>query len=311
MQSAPDISVSKKLNSMPINMFNFRSSLRQRMVAGVLVAAVASAIAVAVTSFVPAAAEHHDDTAVVGLRLPLPEDDRKSLEAAAEAGDPEAQFKLANEISLYQGPGIRAFQLYRLAAEQRHPRSEYEMGVMLSGQILVWERDSSEIAKLEAAPPGDVTWTKVKDAEGVSLVVDHIKALHWFEKAAEHGSRLAWSNLATIYKEGRGVKPDPVEAAKWVRKLAEAGEPTFIVNYARRLRDGEGVTPDPIEAFAWSLLLVESAYPADSGIGIWSREIQKDLERKMSSDEISAARLRAKEIGKHTRVCVGGPENCS
>lgn len=291
-------------------MFTFRSLLRQRIAACILVMAFASAIAVAVTSFAPAVSEDIDDKAVVGLSLPLPKSDRKVLETAADAGEPEAQLKLANEISLYQGRGIRAFQFIRQAADQQHPRAEYEMGVMLSGQILVWERDSSEIAKFVAAHRDDVSWTKVDGAEGVSLDTDHVKALHWFEKAAQHGSRLAWSDLATIYKEGRGAKPDPAKAAKWVRKLASVGEPIYILDYARRLGDGEGVAPDPIEAFAWSLLVIESAYPAGSGIGSSARDIQRSLERRLSSDEILAARVRAKDIGKQTSVCVGGYQNC-
>jgi TPR repeat protein len=286
------------------------SSLRLGMGICVLAAALACATVAALVSATFPAAQRHDQTAVVGLRSPMPRNELKDLETAAEAGDREAQSRLAHEISLYQGYGIRAFQLIRQAAYQQHPYSQYELGAMFAGEILVWERDSAEIVKLGTAHLDDVTWTEEVGVQGRRLAIDHIKALHWFEKAAENGEYLAWGELATIYKEGRGVHPDPSESARWVKKLASAGDPGYMLDYASRLDQGQGVSPDPNEAYAWSLLVVESAYPAASAIGSKARTIQRGLERKLSSDEMVAARLRAKELAKHTSVCVGGIQNC-
>ncbi|KAB2966570.1 MAG: sel1 repeat family protein [Zoogloea sp.] len=272
--------------------------------------ALASVIAAVVTMLAFSDARHHDEAAIVGLSFPIPESELKALEAAAEAGDPDAQSRLAHEISRFQGPGIRAFQLIRRAADQQHPYSEYEMGMMLSGEILVWERDESEIAKLGAPVPNDVTWIKGPGGEGSSLAMDHGKAVQWFEKSAAQGVYQAWRELAVAYKDGRGVEPDPIQSTKWVRKLAEAGDPGYMLDYARRLEDGEGVEPDSIKAFAWSLFVIESTYPAKSAIGSKARAIGKRLESKLTTDEIQAARSYAKELAKHASVCVGGLERC-
>ena len=272
--------------------------------------ALASVIAVVVTMVAFSEARHHDQTAIVGLTSPIPESELKVLEAAAEAGNPEAQSQLAHEISRFQGPGIRAFQLIQWAADQQHPYSEYEMGVMLAGARLVWERNSSEIAKFGVPVPDDVTWIKGPGGEGVRLAIDHSKAVKWFEKAAAHGVYLAWRELASVYKDGRGVEPNPIQSTIWVRKLADAGDPGYMLDYARRLEDGEGVEPDSIQAFAWSLLVIESTYPAKSAIGSEARAIGKRLESKLTTDEVLAARSHAKELAKRTSVCVGGLERC-
>lgn len=272
--------------------------------------ALTSVIAVVVTMVAFSEARHHDETAMVGLASPIPESDLKVLEAAAEAGDPAAQSRLAHEISRYQGIGIRAFQLVRRAADQQHPYSEYEMGVMLMGEIPVWERDRSEIAKLGTRVPNDVTWTKGPGGEGVRLAIDHSKAVQWFEKSAAQGVYLAWRELAAVYKDGRGVEPNLIQSAIWVRKLADAGDPHYMLDFARRLEDGDGVEPDSIQAFAWSLLVIESTYPAKSAIGSEARAIGKRLETKLTTADILAARSHAKELAKRTSVCVGGLENC-
>lgn len=273
-----------------------------------IVLATVTAVVVALATF--SEALHHDERAIVGLSSQVPESERKTLEAAADAGDPDAQSRLAHEISHFQGPGIRAFQLIQRAANQQHPLSEYEMGAMLSGELLVWERDSSEIALSKGAAPDGITWIEGPGGEGIRLAIDHSKAAPWFEKAAGHGVYSAWRKLAAIYKEGRGVEPDPAQSTKWVRKLADAGDPSYMLEYARRLEKGEGVEPAPIQALAWSLLVIESPYPAKSAIGSDARAIGERLALKLTAEGISAARTQTEELSKNTRVCVGGLENC-
>lgn len=275
------------------------------MIALASVAAVVVVISVALRE-----ARHHDQAGIVGLSSPLPESEMKILEAAAEAGNPEAQSQLAHEISRYQGYGIRAFRLIRRAAEQGHPFSEYEMGAMLAGVSPVWERSQPTTRRPGTPTTDDATWIEEPGGQGVRLAIDHARAIAWFEKAAEHGVHLAWSELATIYKEGRGVNPDPIQSAKWVRKLANSGDPGYMLDYARRLDNGEGVEPNSVEAFAWTLLVIDSPYPPESAIGSQARTIGRHLESKLSTAETLAGRLRAKDIAKHTSICVGGLQNC-
>lgn len=276
--------------------------------AGAIVLATVTAVVVVLVAF--SEAQHHDESAIVGLSSPVPENELKTLEAASDAGNPDAQLRLAHEISRFQGLGIRAFQLIQQAANQQHPISEYEMGMMLSGESLVWERNSSEIAISKGAAPDGVTWIKGPGGEGIRLAIDHSKAVPWFEKAADHGVYSAWRELAAIYKEGRGVEPDPAQSTKWVRKLADAGDPFYMLEYARRLEKGDGVGSNPTQALAWSLLVIESPYPAKSAVGSDARAIGERLASKLTTEGMSAARAQAEELSKSTRVCVGGLENC-
>ncbi len=273
-----------------------------------IVLAAVTAVVVVLATF--SEALHHDESAIVGLSSQIPESELKTLETAADAGDPDAQSRLAHEISHFQGPGIRALQLILRAANQQHPLSEYEMGLMLSGELLVWERDSSEIALRKGAAPDGVTWIAGPGGEGIRLAIDHSKAAPWFEKAAGHGVYSAWRKLAEIYKEGRGVEPDLAQSTKWVQKLADSGDPFYMLEYARRLERGGGVEPAPIQALAWSLLVIESPYPAKSAIGGDARAIGERLTSKLTTEGISAARTQAEVLSKSIRVCVGGLENC-
>lgn len=274
------------------------------------VVVLASVTAVVVILLAFSDALHPGESAILGLSSPASESELKALVVAAEAGNPDAQPRLAHEISRFQGPGIRSFQLIQRAANQQHPLSEYEMGMMLSGERLVWGRDSSEVAITKGAAPDGVTWVEGPGGEGIRLAIDHSKAVRWFEKAADHGVYLAWRELATIYKEGRGVESNPTQSTKWVQKLADAGDPLYMLDYARRLEKGEGVEPDPIRALAWSLLVIESPYPAKSAVGSDARAIGERLASKLTTEEVSAARAQAEELSKSTRVCVGGLENC-
>lgn len=169
------------------------------------------AIVIVVRFFVPI--PRHDEAYVVGLRPPLLSNELKVLEARADAGDPDAQLRLAHELSMYGDIGARAFSLIQRAAYQHHPYAEYELGMIFSGQFRVWEPSKAEMKKYGAASNDPSMWTEEVGAEGVVLVVNHAKALQWFNRAAAQGEHMAWEELAYIYKEGRGVTPDAARYA--------------------------------------------------------------------------------------------------
>lgn len=55
---------------------------------------------------------------------------------------------------------------------------------------------------------------------------DFLKAAYWLEKAAKAGNTGAQSWMATLYKEGRGVKKNSNKAEYWLKKAADAGNAT-------------------------------------------------------------------------------------
>ena len=62
--------------------------------------------------------------------IPLSEEEVAALEAEAEKWDPEAEFRLAKDY-YYSGPNknpMRAFELFRQAAEQGHAEAQYWTG---------------------------------------------------------------------------------------------------------------------------------------------------------------------------------------
>lgn len=70
---------------------------------------------------------------------------------------------------------------------------------------------------------------------------DFLKAAYWLEKAAMAGNTGAQSWMATLYKEGCGVKKDSDKAEYWLKKAADAGNATaqnhLGDNYAESEKD--------------------------------------------------------------------------
>lgn len=151
----------------------------------------------------------------LGVRLeqgiegtPDPEAAAEWFGRAAEQGHTAAQLKLAG--LLYRGDGVdrdraRAAEWYRQAADGGSPRAAFNLGLM--------------------AERGD------------GLPRDAELAASMFEQAADGGVAAARLKLAVIYATGVGVDADPVEALTWMRLAEMAGQP--VPDAVRRLlRDG-------------------------------------------------------------------------
>lgn len=79
-----------------------------------IVLATVTAVVVVLAAF--AEALHHDEHAIVGLSSQVLESERKAPEAAADAGGPDAQSRLAHEISPIKHPFAIADLPYLLSA---------------------------------------------------------------------------------------------------------------------------------------------------------------------------------------------------
>ena len=67
---------------------------------------------------------------------------------------------------------------------------------------------------------------------GQGVKQDYIKAVEWYQKAAEQGVAQAQSNLGNRYYNGEGVKQDYHKAVEWYQKAAIQGDATAQFNLA-------------------------------------------------------------------------------
>lgn len=113
------------------------------------------------------------------------------IKAAAEAGDPIAQDKFAEQF-IMQIDTKQAEFWYRKAAAQGYGHAQGKLGNMLLNRSrMTINRTAKECAAL-----GE-------------------EAVHWATLAATQGDKRGQADLADIYLDGKLVKPDLVEAFKW------------------------------------------------------------------------------------------------
>ncbi len=137
----------------------------------------------------------------VGIAQQAVGQDLGSLQAAAAAGDSNAQFELGNRF-LY-GTGVVADELeaarwFRLAAEQNNNNAQYNLAVMYM--------------------------------QGTGVLADLNEALRWFQRAADLGDAPAQFTLGTLFANGRVVPQNPVQAHKWFTLAASSGHRAAAAN---------------------------------------------------------------------------------
>jgi TPR repeat protein len=95
---------------------------------------------------------------------------------------------------------------------------------------------------------------------------DHVNALKYFHRAAEHGLQDAQNNLGRAYNAGKGVPMDQVEAVKWFRLAAEQGHIFGQFNLGLAYLNGKGVPENLDEAVKWFRLAAEQGEPTSQGL---------------------------------------------
>ncbi len=112
------------------------------------------------------------------------------LSPLAEAGNPEAQYRLAimlqNGLGMVPSP-VRAFAYMQAAAQQEHALAQHGLAFMY--------------------------------LEGECVAKDGVQAALWFRKAAEQGLIGSLTTLASLYEQGIGVEQN-LEEAQRLYKLA-------------------------------------------------------------------------------------------
>lgn len=120
----------------------------------------------------------------------------EQLTAAAEHGDAEAQYRLAQ--AHVRGVGVRkelvkAHGLFQKAAEQGHAEAIGGLGYFY--------------------------------ANGFVVKQDLTEAAEWFRRGAEKGGTRAEVNYALALLHGRGIPVNEAEGMQWIEKAAAHGQP--------------------------------------------------------------------------------------
>ncbi len=113
-------------------------------------------------------------------------DASKLLSPLANAGHPEAQYRMAimaqNGLGMVENQ-LLAYKYMKSAAEQELAVAQHGLGFMYM--------------------------------QGECVEQNYPKAIEWFKQAAEQGLQGSQATLGMMYQEGRGVAADPEEAKKW------------------------------------------------------------------------------------------------
>ena len=162
----------------------------------------------------------------------LTEEEISHIKQQAEAGDAEAQFRVAGWFQ--KGHCLpkdysEAMDWYRRAADQGHPEAQYKLARMYLNDKDV---KKAEEWYLKAAVQGyrpaqyDIAY---KYLHGSELPKDVNKAEQWYRRAAEQGHAFSARTLGDIYYLGKYKPKDLDKAEKWYRLAAEHGD-----TYSRR-----------------------------------------------------------------------------
>lgn len=186
---------------------------------------------------------------------------RAWLQKAAEIGNAEAQYKLAQKY--VYGPGEilwqyeKAIKWYKMAAELGHLDAQSELGILYS--------------------EGDFYHKTVKP--------DHNKAVFWLKKAAERGHTRAQLHYGYALMEGKGVETDKTSAVEWYRKAAEKGNARAFDALGYAYKNGLGVNQDLRESRRWFRL---AAHKGSEGA---KQELKGGSFSKLDSADNAAAVL--------------------
>jgi localization factor PodJL len=182
-----------------------------------------------------------------------------TLERAAAAGDPIAQYDLALQ-RLSASRTREAVNLLRSAAEKNLAMAQYRLAKL-------YER-----------------------GEGIGRNLDQARL--WTERAAAGGNRRAMHDLGVFYAQGTGAQADEQAASQWFRRAALLGVTDSQYNLAVLLQQGHGVEANSTEALFWFLVAARQG-DADA------RANAQAIEASLSPSEAENARYRAEAFRPH------------
>ncbi len=144
------------------------------------------------------------------------------VRAAAAAGDPLAQYEVANRFAQSKGDAeamANAASWYQRSASSGYAPAQYRLAAS-------YER-----------------------GRGVDADLGRAKA--WYARAAEQGNLKAMHNLAVLHTNQANGRPNYEKAAEWFKLAAERGLADSQFNLAILFENGLGVDRNSTEAYMW------------------------------------------------------------
>ncbi len=115
---------------------------------------------------------------------------------------------------------------------------------------------------------------------------DYVKAVEWYERAAEKGHKNAQRLLGCLYHDGKGVKQDFKKAFEWWMKAADQGDYIAQCRVGHCYEYGEGVEQSYDQALAWytkfAAAVVEEMYDDLEKNNVSQEKIEEIRERMLN-----------------------------
>ena len=146
---------------------------------------------------------------------------------AAELGDAEAQFELADVFRADNDPAT-AFDWDIKAAERGYPKAQYNVAVCYRDGIGTSPNPGKQFYWYQKAAENSIAEAKCGLAicylHGTGTSQDFEKAIYWFQQASNDGHTEAKIRLAGAYTEGIGVPVDKEKGLAFLREAAALGD---------------------------------------------------------------------------------------
>ena len=121
--------------------------------------------------------------------------------------------------------GAESFEATKAAADRGDPKAQYELARCYAHGVGVTQNYTQAVALLLKSAQQGYAYAQTElaacYAKGLGVQTDIAEAADWYRKAALQGDALAEFGLGNLYFHGRGVAEDKAEALKWWRQAAE------------------------------------------------------------------------------------------
>lgn len=178
-----------------------------------------------------------------------------ALQAAAVAGDRQAQYELATQL-LHRGVYRKAAGWFRIAAEKGDARAMNDLAAMLLDGLGVDARDPAQAQTLfaragDAGYPGGHRMAAEIALSGAAGTADRELGLRLMRQAAQAGDALAQFRLSSLLGAAARRSQDMDEPVAWLRRAAQGGQAMAADQLGLLSVTGLGVPQDLAAARQW------------------------------------------------------------
>jgi TPR repeat protein len=205
---------------------------------------------------------------LAGAGLVRGQDAIEDLTRRAQAGDVQAQFRLA--VAYDGGRGVlrdfeEARKWYRRAAEGGLAEAQNSLGSML--------QEDGKFAE----------------------------AIAWYEKAAAQGHARATNSLGLLHDLGQGVPQDRRKGFELYTRAAELGWAEAMLNIGVMHGAGQLGQPDLVAACTWFVRAGRFADASQRQVHVNLRRAMPQLERMLSAEQLATCRKEGESWSPNSR----------